>query len=243
MRNRIALAIAISLGSGLALTGTEVLAQQQGPGSQQPGASSQGEDIVTSESMEQQDLYENGISLDNLLGGDVVDRSGNTVGSVEDFVVGADSSRVVGLIVETGGFLDIGDHHVLIPFDEANIRGENEVQVDVSGSTAEELSMFREIEGQSLRNSKSRASEILGGLAYSDGEPYGHVEDLIFNSDGDILATVVQTDVMYDSDYLYAWPYYRPNQGPYDVPADERYFFGEEPIDRDQLQGAEADSQ
>lgn len=246
MHNKLALAVAISLAGGLSLAHTEAVARQHDHESQQMESSAgQGasERIVTSETMDQQDLYEQGISLEGLLGGDVVDDSGNTVGDVEDFVISPDSSRVVGLVIATGGFLGIGDNHLLYPFAEASIRGKSEVQADVSSSTAGELSLFKEIEGQSLKMDRSRATEILGGLAYSDGEPYGRVNDLIVNSAGDILAVVVQADVSYDDDSLYAWPNVGFTDDVYDVPADERYAFGQEPLDRDGLRGAQADSQ
>lgn len=248
MRNKLALAVAISLGGGLSFADTGSVTQHKHAESKQM-ESSQGrqnnrgqgasENIVSSETMEQEDLYQQGISLDSLLGGDVVDSSGNNVGELEDFVIGADTSRIVGLVISTGGFLGIGDNHLLYPFDQASIRGDNKVQADVSSSTAGELSLFKEIEGQSLKMGKSRASEIIGGLAYSDGEPYGHVEDLIVNSAGDILAVVVQADVSYDDNSLYAWPYLGFTDDVYDVPADERYVFGEEPLDRDKLKGTE----
>lgn len=196
------------------------------------------EDILT---MDQDDLYQKGISVDSLLGGDVVDGSGNQVGSVEDLVIGADDNNVAGLIVASGGFLGIGDSHLLFPFEKASIEQSDRIQADISKSTAGELSLFKEIEGQPLQGGRTRASEIIGSLAWSDGEPYGRVDDLIIDRTGNILAVVVQADVMYGDNSYYAWPfadYYDDAEDVYDVPKDERHRFGEEPFDANSLKGS-----
>lgn len=195
------------------------------------------EEIVT---MEQEDLYEEGISVDSLLGAEVVDDAGNEVGEVEDFVLGADDDRLLGMIIETGGFLNIGDNHLLYPFEEASIESSDRIKANISSSTVKELSLFREIEGEPLQGGRSRVAELIGGTAYSDGEPYGRVDDIIVNSSGNILAVVVQPDVAYDDPNYYAWPFPGYYDGDvYDVPEDERHYFGEEPFDPDAMQGAE----
>lgn len=195
------------------------------------------EKIVTED---QEQLYEDGISVDRLLGAEVVDDAGNEVGEVEDFVLGADDDRLVGVIIETGGFLNIGDNHLLYPFEEASIEDSERVKANISSSTVKELSLFRELEGEPLQGERSRVAELIGGIAYSDGEPYGRVDDLIVNRSGNILAVVVQPDVAYEDPNYYAWPYLGYYDGDvYDVPQDEREYFGEEPFDPDALQGAQ----
>lgn len=200
------------------------------------------EDIIT---MDQEDLYQKGISVDSLLGGDVVDSSENQVGSVEDLVLGADDNNVSGLIVASGGFLGIGENHLLFPFEKANIKESDRIQANISKSTAGELSLFKELEGQPLQGGRTRASEIIGSLAYTDGEPYGRVDDLIIDRSGNILAVVVQADVMYGDNAYHAWPfadYYDEATDVYDVPKDERHRFGEEPFDATSLKGASQSS-
>ena len=190
--------------------------------------------------VDQQKLYQQGISVEKLMDATVVDAEGNDVGEVEDFVVGPDDNRLVGLVVETGGFLNIGDSHLLYPFEEAQIKGTDKVQADIKQATAKELSLFRDIEGEPLEGDRWRASELIGGLAYTNGEPYGRVDDVIVDKSGNIMAVVVQPDVMYGDYAYYAWPYvdYDPEQGIYDVPMDQRHAFGMEPLDVEKLGGA-----
>lgn len=204
---------------------------------QQQDMSGPAEEIVK---MDREDLFKQGISVDALLGAEVTDSAGNNVGEVEDFVVGSQSNNLVGIVIETGGFLGIGDNHLLYPFDQAMIKGNEKIQADIKSSTVKELSMFREIEGESLQDGRWRASDLVGSVAYSDGEPYGRVDDVIINKSGNILAVIVQADVMYDDAAYYAWPYgyYDVEEDVYDIPADQRHRFGEEPFDSTSLQGA-----
>lgn len=190
--------------------------------------------------VDQQELYQQGISVEKLMDATVVDAEGNDVGEIEDFVVGRDDNRLVGLVVETGGFLNIGDTHLLYPFEKAQIKGNDKVRADIKQATARELSLFADIEGERLEGDRWRASQLIGGLAYTNGEPYGRVDDVIVDKSGDIMAVVVQPDVMYDDYSYYAWPYvdYDPEEGIYDVPMDQRHAFGMEPLDVEKLGGA-----
>lgn len=214
-------------------TGSEQAAAQT------DSATGPAEEIVT---LTQDDLYEQGISVDSLLGGNVTDDSGNQVGEIEDLVLGADDNNVTGLIVAAGGFLGVGENHLLFPFEKASIEGSDRIRANISSSTAKELSLFKDIEGQPLEGGRSRVSEVIGSLAYSDGEPYGRVDDLVIDRSGNILAVVVQADVMYDDEAYYAWPfagYYNDADDIYDVPEEERHRFGEEPFDPGALEGAQ----
>jgi len=44
----------------------------------------------------------------------------NEIGEIEDIVLSADG-QMVGIVAEVGGFLDIGDKHVLISVDDVNL--------------------------------------------------------------------------------------------------------------------------
>lgn len=80
---------------------------------------------------------------------------------------------------------------------------------------------------------------MIDGFAYTDGEPYGRVEDVIIDQSGNIMAVVVQPDVMYDNYSYYAWPYVGyDNTGIYDVPMDQKHAFGMQPFDREQMQNS-----
>lgn len=190
--------------------------------------------------VDHEELYQDGISVDKLMDATVVDAEGNDIGEIEDFIVGGEDNRIVGVVVETGGFLDIGDSHLLYSFDKAKIKSADQVQAQIKQSSAKELSLFDEIEGEPLEGHRWRASELIGGLAYTKGEPYGRVDDVVIDKSGNIMAVVVQPDVMYDDYSYYAWPYvdYDPGEGIYDVPLDQRHAFGMEPLDVSKLSGA-----
>lgn len=231
------------------ITGTNVLGAAAAlvllPGIATSNANEQGNQSAHGESekiveVDQEKLYEKGISVEKLMDATVVDAQGNDVGEIEDFVVGSDDNRLVGLVVETGGFLNIGDSHLLYPFEKAQIKGGDKVQADIKQATAKKLSLFSDIEGEPLEGDRWRASELIGGLAYTNGEPYGRVDDVIVDKSGNIMAVVVQPDVMYDDYSYYAWPYvdYDPEEGIYDVPMDQRHAFGMEPLDIEKLSGA-----
>ncbi|HET6628885.1 MAG TPA: PRC-barrel domain-containing protein [Woeseiaceae bacterium] len=193
-----------------------------------------GENILTEEQYDE--IYSRGMSAEDLLDADVVDAEGDIMGEVEDLIVGPDDNRLIGMVVETGGFLEIGDSHLLYPFDKAQIMSSEKVQVpNLDGEQVEELSLYQEIEGKDL-GSRWRVTELIGSFAYAGGEPYGRIEDVVVDKSGDIMAVVVEPDVMYeDYDAYYAWPYagyyYDPVAGIYDWPIGHDHVFGLEPFE------------
>jgi sporulation protein YlmC with PRC-barrel domain len=73
-----------------------------------------------------------GITADELIGMNVVDAAGDSVGSVTDLLFGADD-RVDHAIVDVGGFLGFGAKSVAIPLDELTIaEGDGEVVVNLT---------------------------------------------------------------------------------------------------------------
>jgi sporulation protein YlmC with PRC-barrel domain len=58
-----------------------------------------------------------GFAADDLIGANVVDQEGNSVGEVSDLVVGSDQ-RVQHVIVDVGGFLGLGQKPVAIQLDQ-----------------------------------------------------------------------------------------------------------------------------
>ena len=81
------------------------------------------------------DLYSQGISAERVFGWGVHGENGERIGDVEDFLIGPDG-QVVALMAEIGGFIDIGDTHVSIPFDEVNIMpAAQEVSVPLTEDT------------------------------------------------------------------------------------------------------------
>lgn len=234
-----AIASVLAVGAAQAQDSQDQGSQSQDSQSQVSGAA---ENIVTETSYD--NLYAKGISVENFLDAEVVDKEGDTMGEVEDLIIGADDNRITGMVIETGGFLDIGDSHLLYPFDKAKVNNSEEVRVgNIDGEHVEELSLYQDVEGDSV-GERWRVAEMIGGLAYSDGEPYGRVDDVIIDKSGNIMAVIVQADVMYDDYSYYAWPYvgYHPEEGVYDVPQDQRHAFGQQPFERDKMQSGSSSS-
>jgi len=61
------------------------------------------------------ELYTDGVSVEELLDADVIDATGEDVGDVENVLFGP-GGELVSVIVEVGGFWDIGDTHVNVPW-------------------------------------------------------------------------------------------------------------------------------
>ena len=78
------------------------------------------------------DVTWNGLTLDEIEDMDVIDATGRTIGEVED-ILGDAQDKVVGFVVEAGGFLGIGDEEVVVTADRARLDPErNALVVDMS---------------------------------------------------------------------------------------------------------------
>ncbi len=165
------------------------------------------------------DLYDRGFSAEEFIGAEVYD-DGEEVGEVEDLVL-VSGEGITGMIIETGGFLDIGDSHILYPFDEAQDFSLDEVEVSIDVNAIEDYSVFPAVEDESLEGQQTRVSHLIGDYAYLEGGmPYGLVDDIIIDQDGQVLAVIVQPDVSTGYGGYYAWPYYGVESGVdyYEVP-------------------------
>src|SRR5512145_81447 len=66
------------------------------------------------------ELYTSGQSVDEMLDADVVGPTGEEIGDVENILFRADG-KVLSVIAEIGGFIDIGDTHVSVPWEEVKV--------------------------------------------------------------------------------------------------------------------------
>lgn len=168
-----------------------------------------------------------------LIGADVIGDEGEEFGNVENIVVNADGS-VESVIVEAGGFLDMGDTHLSVPWDNMTYMPEEEaVQVSVSADNVDSFTLFEtrgEVEGPSNQPNEWRVTELLDDyVLVNDGVGFGLVEDVVFSQQGQLQAVVVKPDVQYDDlDGVYAYPFYgygydygygfNPGWGYYELP-------------------------
>ena len=127
-----------------------------------------------------------------------------------------------------GGFWDIGDTHVSVPWNDVAIGTDQaQVSIPVTEETVGDYSLFGDggwfseedyfaWDSDTLQAVDDdldpgptvfRASELIGDYAYlSDRVPYGFVNDLILE-DGQITAVVVDATGYYGTPGYYAYPY------------------------------------
>ncbi|SDY89488.1 PRC-barrel domain-containing protein [Citreimonas salinaria] len=192
------------------------------------------------------DLYAGGFSAEDFIDEMVVyGVSGEEIGEVEDIIIGADG-QIASIVAEVGGFWDIGDTHVSIPFDEvAMTEVRDGIVIPVTEDTVGDYGFDQEVfsavtaadeavsgvdDAEAIRG--WRASELIGDYArVRDGDAYGdygYVSDLILR-DGAVAAVVVQPDAAYGAGYR-AYPYYGYEGGYgwnagspfYDMPYDQQ---------------------
>jgi len=203
-------------------------------------------------------LYADGVSVDRLIGHDVLDSSGDDIGQVENVLIAPDG-QAVALIAEVGGLWELGDTHISIPWDEIEVTLDGAV-VPVTEETVDDYSLFRdnylmreeassEIQevggdgwGEVLTGPRVwRATELIGDYArLIEGEEfveYGLINDIILK-DGQVAAAVVSPDLQ---GRAYAYPYYGWTAGSpfYDLPYDAAEADTLEPFDYDQLESSE----
>ncbi|HYH21413.1 MAG TPA: PRC-barrel domain-containing protein [Azospirillum sp.] len=171
-----------------------------------------------------------GYSAEALIDTSVYGKNGEEIGEVANIIVGP-NGQIRSLIVEVGGFLDIGDTHFAVPWKQAQIGANLErITVPITETNYRDYGLFGEYgydyrvsPGQNAGGSNVRrvdedadargrawkVSELLDDtVRLSDVRGYGYVEDLIFNKDGKLQAVVVQPDVTYGIRGAQVYPYY-----------------------------------
>lgn len=206
------------------------------------------------------DLYGPGVSVEELMDDmDVYGPTGEEIGEVDDVLFGS-NGQALAIIAEIGGFWDIGDTHVSIPWEMVEVNLDN-VIVPVTEDTVGDYSLFaqdyitadgvaqniQQVDGGWFDDSETgpyvwRASELIGEYARlapegtTVAENYGYVNDLII-VDGTLRATVVSPDVGWGTGGYYAYPYtgYRRGADYYDIPYNETEARGLEPFEYNRL--------
>lgn len=201
----------------------EQKAQEQ-KAQEQSGQQTQGQDKIDLVGWAERDLYDGGWTAEQLFGQTVYGENTEEAGEVENLVVGADGT-VEGVIVESGGFLDIGDTHYRVPWDQVKLTSDLEgITVPVTADNIEQYSVFDEEEVAADQRA-FRATELIGDyVSLADHRAYGVVQDLVFDQQGAVQAVVVYPDVGYGARGPYAYPWYgydagwEPGVETYDLP-------------------------
>jgi sporulation protein YlmC with PRC-barrel domain len=258
-----AIVAALAVAAGMpALAQQGATSQQQ---QQQQGTAARGNVDVVFDSEVSLDewgyggLYEGTWAAQQLLDAPVYGPTGDEIGEVENVLVGTNGT-VEGIIAEVGGFWDIGDTHVRVPWSEVEVAwgGEDEprVTIPVTEETVEGYDLyggvageFRVVDDDDPYTPRSwRVTELIDDyVTLEGGARYGWVEDLLFDQAGRLKAVVV--DAAYGPAYgPYAYPFFGygygfyPGYDYYDLPysEDEIAGAGLEPFEYERFETAEA---
>jgi sporulation protein YlmC with PRC-barrel domain len=146
-------------------------------------------DLVQPQMVDLTDAY----SARHLLDLAVRDADGKSLGEVHDLVVAADG-RVENVIVESQGFLEMGDTHVQVPWDQLKVATNGGyATVPVRESNLSNFSFFNRDEGRSLGADRWTARALLGDiLEIRQAMTYRTVDDLVIDRSGQVRSVVVK---------------------------------------------------
>lgn len=181
-----------------------------------------------------QALYEDSWRADTVMDAPVHNEAGEEVGEVEDIIMEPDGT-LIGLIVEAGGFLDIGDQHIQVAWENVRIgrNGDHRVVAPLDKENVGGASLFAE-DGETDQQRVRMSSLLNETVRLQGGEPYGYVYDVLI-ADGKVKATVMRPDVAYTGRREpFAAPYYAYQYGY--SPGHDFYLL---PYDREQLDSLE----
>lgn len=222
--------------------------------------------VIALNSWDYDELYRSGWSARRMIDADVYGQNGEEIGEVENILVGTDGT-IRSLIIEAGGFLDIGDTEFAVPWDRipwdrvTADAGSTRVTVPLNEDNIDQFDVFgehgydmpaaggvREVrEGDDMVTPRTwRVTELLDDtVRLKDGGGYGYVRDLIFDPDGTLKSVVVTTDAVYGTRNSYAYPYYgyeygfNPGLDYYGLPYGTNDLAGLEPFDYTRLPAGE----
>lgn len=171
------------------------------------------------------ELYK-GFRASRLMDQKVMGPNGNQLGDVRDVIVNQEG-KIVAVVVEGGGFLNIGDAAFRVKWgDVATTPNQDGIQVPITEDKAGQYGLFDGPETLALRPHEFRVSEIIGDtVRLKNGTGYGRVSDVVFNRGGQMLGVLVNRDLSYGAG-LYGYPFYgydngwTPTTGYYALPYD-----------------------
>lgn len=181
-----------------------------------------------------QSLYDQGLSVENLLDESrVYDKTGRDVGQVDN-VVFSRSGKVLAIVAEISGFFDMSETHVSIPWgqigftkhrdtielpvDKADLEKRSTVDEDGVLTKGETAARVKVKEGSSLKtgNGIFLAHQLLGDRVYLEsGRRWGNLNDLAI-LDGRLAAIVVEVPDQGPSRH-FAYPFKHETGGPVDA--------------------------
>ena len=216
------------------------------------------EKVIALSDWQMDEVYTDGISVDRVLDdAEVYGTNGEEIGSIENVVFSRDG-EVISVIAEVGGFWDMFDTHVNVPWEQLSWNGMERVNIPVTEDNVEDYSVFKsdyltsaeaqqgvEVVDDDLQTGQNafRATDLIGDYSRvrQDGSlvTYGYVNDLIIR-DGKLQSVVVTTDDGYGVSGPRGYPYYRQGWNPsapyYDMPYDTAEAIEAEQVEYDRFE-------
>ncbi|HJT62064.1 MAG TPA: PRC-barrel domain-containing protein [Burkholderiales bacterium] len=147
------------------------------------------------QSVDVQRLYRDGLSANEVIGTPVRGENGERIGEVKDIVVD-EHARIARLIVEVGGFFELGDQHIGVPWKNVKV-GENMAFIqlplrEVQNGTYSLAGVVPQGEDVPIALTSWRVNELIGDYAALKDSPRAAlVTDVIFDSRGQLQAVLV----------------------------------------------------
>lgn len=216
------------------------------------------EKVIALSDWQMDEVYSDGISVDKVLdNAEVYGTGGDEIGSIEN-VVFSREGQVLSVIAEVGGFWDMFDTHVSVPWEQLSWDGMDRINIPVTEENVEDYSVFKadyltsaaaedsvEVVDDDLRTGQNvfRATDLIGDYSRvrQDGSlvMYGYVNDLIIK-DGQLQSIVVTSDNGYGVSGPRGYPYYRQGWNPsgpyYDMPYDTAEAIEAEQVEYDRFE-------
>lgn len=167
-------------------------------------------------------------SAEEIIDTEVFGVGGDEIGSVENLLINS-KGKVVAVIAEVGGFLDIGDTHVAVPWKEVVIKNQG-ITLPITEDNVEDYSLFKEQffsrhdvgeittveEDLDTGPDIWKATSLLNDYAVLEGNVgYGYVDDLIFNENAELESVVISAATPDYGYGYYAYPWYGYGYGAY----------------------------
>jgi sporulation protein YlmC with PRC-barrel domain len=207
-----------------AAAGTEQQGQQAQFQQAQKGQGQQATQAGTDQAWEVSQLYRDSWSGREMIGTRVIGDNGSQIGEVRDIVVN-ENGQIGKVIVEVGGFLEIGDQHIGVPWEQVSIAsGMRWIQVPLREVEDGTYSLFGRVpqgENVPIQPTSWRVNELIGDVvSLQDVGRNGLIMDVIFNGQGQALGVVVDRGVHQNVGGWYAYPYggYYPGSYGYPLP-------------------------
>lgn len=179
-----------------------------------------------------------GLRAEYMLTEEIFGPEGEEIGNVENIIVNG-QGQIVAIIAEVGGFWDIGDTHIAVPWEEVTLIPDG-LKIPVTEDNFDDYTLFAEksyITMERLQQARQvddsvatgpetwRLTALLGDYAaLENGDGFGYVDDAIFSKDGQLQAVIVQSSLAAYGYGTYAFPFHgyaygwRPYQHAYVVP-------------------------